>query len=493
MYPGLPDEPGEYAPAYMGQDAIPLALEKSFEKCRLLDEARLDRVFEHITDKLEPFFVRKALTYEEAVETVDPSKSPGFPWTHVYHLQTKADVMERMPELLKQMVMALLSGDEDVVTSFTGQLKPELRTVARVLAKKTRFFCGSPFHLQLLNCMLFYTSYQNIMDHLEEHPIKIGIQLPGPSFIRFMSSLGDRANDGDGSGFDLRYALQVARRVRNLHYRMTEEQYIKAVCIAFNAVFAGTVCVGNRVYRLFKQKSGDFKTSMANSICEWSYVLYGVDLILGPYAFRQEMLSEGYVGDDLAVAMKNLSLKQIADKLEPLGIYIEIEDAIPRSYMEVVFLSHSLVWRYVACMQRNIVVAAGNLPKLASSLRWVKKSETLNWQEAQVAHLIGVRLCLFPWPHYWALCDEVLDKLLVGVTMTPFIRGCLKARLNEWEMVRLHTRYESAVFPTSIVDITGRLKSFGRLFKECFSSALIYDDVEQLLLQLGGYNHLQIA
>jgi hypothetical protein len=303
-----------------------------------------------------------------------------------------------------------------------------------------------------------------MVDHVAEHPIKIGVQLPGPGFLRMMVRLGNRGCGADGKGFDLHYPLQIARRVRQLHYRMTHASRHACVHHIFNSVFAGAAVCGARVYRLLHQKSGGHGTSWTNSVCNWALNLYAVDEILGPYAFESEMISENYAGDDEAVAMKTLTLEHVSACLDKYGIKMELDLPMPQPFQSVVFLSHSIVDRYVFCLRRYIAVTAGNLPKLLSSLKWVRRNAALSYQASQVAHLLGLRLCLFPWPQYWDLCEEMLDSLLRRVVLTPFIRGVLKARLSEWQMVLLHQRWESVNF-SDLLSVTGQLKYVLRQFK----------------------------
>jgi len=84
-------------------------------------------------------------------------------------------------------------------------------------------------------------------------------------------------------------------------------------------------------------------------------------------------------------------------------------------------------------------------------VNWLKKSKTLTYEEGCVAHLVGLRMCLFPWYFEFLWVDNLLSNYLNnlkkrGWVLTPFTRDCLHARFTERELAILHTRMESLDF-----------------------------------------------
>jgi len=56
--------------------------------------------------------------------------------------------------------------------------------------------------------------------------------------------------------------------------------------------------------------------------------------------------------------------------------------------------------------------------------------------------LLGVRLCLFPWRIHFLECEELLDKFLSCILVTPKIKLLLRGRLTEYQIALLHMRVE---------------------------------------------------
>jgi hypothetical protein len=162
--------------------------------------------------------------------------------------------------------------------------------------------------------------------------------------------------------------------------------------------------------------------------------------------FRYKRFPDLIGGDDLALAMaEGISFELVCAWLRQYGTVIEAIDWTPRPCTQIVYMSHTLRSRYVQGFG-DFLCAAGNLPKLKSSVNWIKRSETLTFQESCVAHLIGLRLCLFPWALEFEEVDNILSTYLKTIVLTPFIREVLSARLTERQLAILHTRCEGFVF-----------------------------------------------
>jgi hypothetical protein len=101
-----------------------------------------------------------------------------------------------------------------------------------------------------------------------------------------------------------------------------------------------------------------------------------------------------------------------------------------------------------------LIVAGGNRHKLLSSINWVKSNETLSFEESCLAHLLGIRLCLWPWYSDFVDVDELIDDFLSHLPhKTSMMCQLLKARLTEEQIAYVHLKLESgSVFsPDSVV------------------------------------------
>jgi len=205
-------------------------------------------------------------------------------------------------------------------------------------------------------------------------------------------------------------------------------------------VYAGVGTTLGGMYRIFGNKSGWNNTGDDNSLETWAQIV-AAGYALYPDKDPEEVLNLRVNSDDLILVQKHGSFYDMCMWLRQYGAYIESDNWTPRPLRECVYLSHTIKMRFVRGFG-DFLVAAGNLPKLLSSLNWVKKSNKLTEAESCVAHLLGIRMCLFPWKDYFEEVDELLGKYLSTQIITTFISNCLPARLNEIQLARLHTRAE---------------------------------------------------
>ena len=146
---------------------------------------------------------------------------------------------------------------------------------------------------------------------------------------------------------------------------------------------------------LLRQKSGWECTAHDNSLYMFGAFLLA-HLLLNDKLDPEKLFNIEIMNDDLTAKLKKYNIKEIHDVLKPYGILIEYLVCEPRFSDELVFLSHSLLPRYVYGFG-DLMVAAGNRAKLISSLKWVRKSTVMSFDDSCLAHLLGLRLCLFPW------------------------------------------------------------------------------------------------
>jgi len=427
-------------PTIMSVEAMKIGLEKSQRIYPLLDSKLSSHATRVLRDELSKIWTlspaKMVLSYEEAVTLINREKSPGFPYYYKY--QTKGEVLDN-DETLKQLVLSMCSGSK-VESIFSLTEKGELRPNEKVLANKTRVFMSSPIHHLLCCLMLFNTQNQMLIDSLGFHPITIGIQIPGAQFVRFLRKCGNTTYDADGSGFDLTFHKDVAAEICQIRSSFLPSEYHDAVKWLYETVYCGFGVALGGLYRVFGNKSGWCNTSHDNSLCMWWYIIYACEKFY-PGEKWDKVVTAWINGDDLILSYKG-DFRSFCDYLKTQGIYLETDHFEPRPFDHCVFLSHHIETRWVRGFG-DFLLAAGNLPKLKSSLNWVKTNKNLMFEESCVAHLIGLRMCLYPWADEFEHVDEILSQYLSQVVITPFIASCLSARFNELEMAYLHTRSET--------------------------------------------------
>lgn len=434
-----------YVPSAMSPYAASVGLEKAKDPQLQLNEEVCAKAEDFMLHWLEFIWARPlhefVITYETALTYLDLKKAPGDDYDMT--CSTKGRAIELHGPILRDRVYRILEGQgpDQVPCRFTLTLKSELRHRDKVKLNKTRVFMAGPLHHLVAANMLFATQNDYLMQTIGQHPITIGIQLPGPEFVRCLKDLGEFVNDGDVSGCDLRFNLRAARAIRNIRMRFLPEVYQSAVCYLYNTVYCGCAIFSGSLYRVYGNKSGWLNTGHDNSLMTWFMLCYG-SLKMYPHLKPTRVFEARINGDDLIITMLKGEFQLLADELKKVNFVLEAIDWKARSPFSVEFLSHHLQHRYVSGFG-TFVVAAGNLPKILSSMNWIKRSETLTYAESCVAHLLGLRLCLFPWQEEFEWADELLTRYLQKIAPTPFIQAAMHARLNERQIAVTHTKAEN--------------------------------------------------
>jgi len=429
----------------MSVETLRVGLLKANEYERRFPDELVDKAMFYVTNIFQSLWTKEkdyyVLTYEEALAELTLDKSPGYPY--YFDCPTKLEALDRYSDVIKMRTLALLAGD-DVECIFGLTEKSELRDEERVKAGKTRAFMSAPIHHLIASIMLFGVQNNDLVSKRSQWQSTIGIQMPGPEFVSRISSLGNKCNDGDVSGNDLRFKLQIARQVRQLRKRFLPPQYSDCIDTLYDTVYAGHVAGVGGIYAIDGNKSGWFNTAHDNTI-QTLINFYIASIHFFPDQDPEDVITMLINGDDLAVAMKMGDFREFCIWLRQYNFVVEASNWEKRHFSQIVYLSHYLESRFVTGFG-HFTVAAGNLDKILSSVNYIKKSKTLSYEESCVAHLVGLRMCLYPWKVFWDDIDNLLSSYLQKITMTPFIRGCLNARFSERQMAILHTKVEGVDF-----------------------------------------------
>jgi len=471
------EDDDEYCPTKMSEEAMRIGLSKSNRVVPKLDEnlcQKTDRIMEIEMASIWTETVdENVLSYDKALGLIKRDKSPGYPF--FYRYLNKGETLDQEGDLIKQDVDRLLNGEE-VPCVFSLTEKSELRPIEKVRLNKTRVFMASPLHHLLACLMLFQVQNDAIINSIGSHPITIGMQIPGAQFVRFVGAFGNDTNDGDVDGCDLGFHPRVADFIRRLRSKFLPQRYWKCVAWLYSTVYAGLAAGLGGIYRIYGNKSGWCNTAHDNSLMVWWYIIYGCCKFY-PNLHWTEVIKALINGDDVLIKYKG-NFKEFCDFLAKHGCIIDCENWEKRHCSECVFLSHHVESRWVTGFG-DFVLAAGNLPKLKSSINWVKSSKILSFEESCVAHLVGLRICMFPWKIEFDRVDQILSDYLKEIIITPFISSCLSARFNEVELAYLNTRCEanpdvsvpfSHFVSASLCDYKQVLKCVTSLFKRSYDT-----------------------
>jgi len=433
-----------YLPSAMTEKALSKSVQKALDPLKSYPAEKYDKMFVYLRSRLSSMWWGDNVTpYDEAVALLNFEKSAGYPY--YYDCADKAEALQKHGDVIQCQVNSVVSGEEHWMP-FSLTLKDELRTRERVEEEKTRGFSASGIVHLLASKMMFSKQNDKLVANFGKHPVTLGVSVPGPQFVSCVLSLGTKKNcyDADGDGCDQRFNLGVARVIRELRKAFLAKDYHACVDLLYDAVYAGDVIACGVIHRLLHNKSGWENTSHDNSLYMWG-VLFDAIETLTDQDFEDvcELLVNG---DDLAMSIdsESVSIKDVAEYLAVFGVRISFDVVAPRFSHDITFLSHNIKFRFVPGFG-DITVAAGNLEKLRSSLHWVRVSKSLTFEESCLAHLLGIRICLWPWHIDFLEVEEAIDNLLSVVYLTENMSLLLRGRLSEVEILNLHLRLETGV------------------------------------------------
>jgi hypothetical protein len=437
-----------YVPSDMSVLAFSKGVDKYLEPFVPLDPGLKDRLYVEFVTRMAPFWQGDNFSsYEEAVKLLDMTKSPGFPY--YYQAENKADCLFKYGDLIKDQVERILAGEE-LPMIFSLTLKDELRPVEKVEQHKTRVFCASDLVHLLCSKQLFHHQNNKLVKTVGQHPVTIGIQIPGSQYVSVMLKHSPKANGSDIGGCDARFNLDFAEIIRDVRKAYIEKQYHLAVDLLYNAVYCGYAVGMGVLYVILHNKSGWENTAHDTSLMVWMGSFAACCLLNLDFDRVMQLNANGDDGIQ-SFLDDRIDIVKLADTLLKFNVHLEYDSPVPLPLEDVIYLSHQLVTRFIPRFG-DVIVAGGNLAKLKSSLNWVRTSETLSYSESALSHLLGLRICLWPWYAEFVRVEEILDMFLQNVERTPLMNELLRSRIPEDLIVQIHLRLEEVNFSPCLLN-----------------------------------------
>lgn len=434
-----------YAPAQMTELALINGIEKYYEPFKGVDEKVVVHMLNFMISRLAPFWWgNNVMSLAEAIKRLDMLKSAGYPW--YFDADCKGTALAIFGKEICDLVFRFLQGEE-IPLFFAMTLKDELRTIERVLASKTRVFNASDIVHLLCSKILFEIQNEKLRAHLGKHPLTIGLGVPGPQFVSTVLKLGSRAHSADVSGCDARFPLWHARVIAHTRAAFLPSNMRTPAINLYRNTYCGCSVVLGVIYRMFGNKSGHENTGDDNGMSVW-ISLEDARLHFAPYMTYEEFIVAIINGDDigLSILVEEITIQMVADWLkENRNVHLEIGNEFPLPPSQIVFLSHSLKLRSTN-EYGDFWVAAGNLPKLLSSVSWPKKNSDFLDYECVLMHWLGLRIALWPWAIYFDAMEELIDEFLATIDLTPRVVNILKARIGFLNIAQIHLRLEGLCF-----------------------------------------------
>jgi len=391
-----------------------------------------------------PFARFQVLTLEDALKTVDMSKSPGLPYTDMGCV-SKQEAWDRYHDVVVNKTEALLRG-EYVESVLGSSLKDELLPDG----KRARVFLPAPFHHQLACAMLFSSTCESLYETHEKHAMKIGMDIFGQGLFKALRSMSKHpyAYEGDVGSNDL--MVRNVEPIRDFMKTGHPKMYHKAINNLFDQAMNGCYRVIDAEYLLQMNPSGWYLTSVVNSfniyLKIFTWFIYFCNM--SPLEAR-EHLAVICGGDDHCWSTDIL----LANVLEfskwalTRGTLIESPVLQPRGALELMFFSHQIVYRKVAHYgERLIPVAAGRVDKILASMAYLKVQREsqlyIDWYR-NASRMCALLACL--WPHktqydlFYPYCFHFIHDchLRSGLPSTPAWSSLFASIPNDKAMMSL--------------------------------------------------------
>lgn len=436
-----------YRPSVMSEAAMANGVLKSMLPLRDIDESLLTKMEAYLEYRYGGLWGGDNLTsYPEAVSLLNLVKSPGHPY--YYTCEDKECTLNCFAGEVQSEVASIMAG-EDRWSPFTLTLKDELRTADRVAAQKTRVFSASNIVHLLVGKCLFTKQELKLRAALGQHPVTIGVGVPGPQFVKTVLSLGRQRNCWfyDIGGCDQKFLLQVARIIRNVRCNHLPPDCKSAVHWYYDSVYGGYVICCGCVHVMLHNKSGHELTADDTSIyidgLQAGYVMDVTGCAPGEVPGFVRLIQNG---DDGACSYwdPRLSGPGFREWCAQFGVDVELERDEPCFAEEGTFLSHSLRERFVPGLG-DVIVAAGNRAKLQSSIEWLRLNQDFGLEENALMHLLGLRINMWPWKSDFEDLESLIDSYVDSIETTPEISRILKARIPESKIIDINFRLESSL------------------------------------------------
>jgi hypothetical protein len=442
-----------YIPAVLSKEALGKAWLKALRPLVPLSEWRYEQMLQFGFLHIVPYWQgSRVWDDDEAIAQINMRKSPGYPYC--YLVNDKQAAFDSYGAEIHADCERVMSG-EPVWMPFLGTLKDELRLREKVENHQTRGFSQSGIVHLKCSKRLFGDQSRLMSSHREAHASTLGISVPGPEFVQRVLS-HDHYTSGrpltwgaDGSGQDQTFNLTTARVIRDLRKSRLPERFHAAADLIYNARFCGDVIVGGTVYRLLHGHSGADLTSDDNGIELWlETALYVIETVPCSALEAAQYFKYSVNGDDqlLSFIHPSLSGPGWVAFMATLGKVEELESEEPRFARECTFLSNTLRERFVR-PYGDCLVAAGNLPKLLSSMEFFKSNDLTTNDEAFLLHLIGLRIGLWPYRAEFEDLEARIDafiRQMQPLSQRMFLM--LASRIPETRIQGVHFHVEGAIF-----------------------------------------------
>lgn len=365
-----------YEPPLMNVEAVHIGLSKHIRVNNAITWYDYTRVLSWLKLSLSPYLVCDDWGIDESIAAMDPDKASGVYWKQNCGPK-KSDVLS---DNRYRDGVELVRFFREETGCFSLILKDELRKRGKV----ARLFHPAPIEMILVGNMCFGAQNAKLTQHVLEHPITIGLHIPGYHTFQLFTSLmnfGGDCHDGDANQWDASvpaWLSCVCRDLRCSCYSPSQKDRLYEDARRYYAMtyYGWCNCTGN-VMCVPSQKSGQVTTGHGNSMKNYAILIL--------HAIRAGMTYLDFVqnvkcycnGDDLIYSTKTRMFEPhlVYGTYKWCGIYVE-SDCVAKNIYDITYLGVSPVERYVESYRRTFLLVKYNRDKILNTLMWFKKGRS---------------------------------------------------------------------------------------------------------------------
>lgn len=403
-------------------------------------------------------------TPKEAFEALDPTKACGIPYNRTYG-PTKGDVFKAYGYGgdfdLDSFHRDMISDFDTKSIIFSTTLKDELRPFSAATAsepevrKNARFFMPAPIQSVYVGHLLFGAQNDSLMKTVFQHPVAMGLQIPGADLIQLFKRL--EKHDGDFYDFDVpawdaNIVLAIVSIIRDVRIKYSKGSDHDRIRRYYDAVYAGFVNFDGCLIQVNGQRSGHLLTASDNSLVQLGALC--LHAIRNKLTFHQfvTLVLAFLLGDDIILSDKTrlFNPTNLNSTYNSVGMYLETPSLHAKPLSACQFLSASPCKYQYGSREYNLYNF--KLDKLLCSLNYTKKGNT---RDKMFSKYVSICMMLFSRPIVFEEIRSKINALYTKQCFDGWIPDSgsqqLLRLLNDTDaLFRLYVRFEDRREPGPI-------------------------------------------
>jgi len=378
------------------------------------DEKSLAMAAEVLQKILEVYIIGKSdtMTFEEAIDHMELSKSPGYPWN--LKDQTKRGILEKFKDVCYDIVDRIEGGDMDIETFWQTSPKVEILTREKVEIKmKQRTFMCCDIIMYIVGLMLYGRQNEALLSMAYSHDWSGVGYSPFHGGTNWLANILMKNNPtGRVLAFDISaMEASITPRIFEVIYKIRNSYIFKKgnlknwyfINLVYSLVIDPTGWLG---LNIGVNPSGQLNTLMDNTLACILLLLYCLARQVRDVKELWILYCRihGKVMGDDSIIQDTPETRLIPSFSQELGFTMTMEVPLGSTIHDVKFLNMGFF--YVE--QLGMFIFKPNFDKLLASILYYFKSKS--WR-LTLAKLYSIRILVYPYPKYLEQIDGYISYI----------------------------------------------------------------------------------